>query len=148
VFLIKKNYEGNFMKTILIDLNIILDYLDKREGHEKALEIIIQICLKKVRGYVCAHEITTLSYFLEKESKDRNKNVKIISGILKMFEIIEINKTLLEKALFSNIDDYEDAVVAESAKEKEIDCIITKNIKDFKNSQIKVLMPEEYLAIK
>jgi translation initiation factor IF-2 len=75
--------------------------------------------------------------------------VKIISGILKMFEIIiEINRMLLEKALFSNIDDYEDAVVAESAKEKGVDCVITKNIKDFKNSQVKVLLPEEYLAIK
>jgi predicted nucleic acid-binding protein len=136
------------MKTILIDLNIILDYLDKRDGHEKALEIIIQCCLKKVKGYICAHEITTLSYFLEKESKDKNKNIKIISGILKIFEIIEINKTILEKALLLNINDYEDAVIVESASEKGINYIITKNIKDFKNSQIKVLLPEEYLAIK
>ena len=136
------------MKTILIDLNIILDYLNKREGHEKALEIIIQCCLKKIKGFICAHEITTLSYFLEKESRDKNKNIKTISGILKMFEIIEINKTILEKALLLNIDDYEDAVIVTSAGEKRINYIITKNIKDFKNSQIKVLLPEEYLAIK
>ena len=135
------------MKTILIDLNIILDYLNKREGHEKALEIIIQCCLKKIKGFICAHEITTLSYFLEKESKDKNKNIKIISGILEMFEIIEINKTILEKALLLNINDYEDAVIVTSASEKGIKYIITKNIKDFKNSQIKVLLPEEYLAI-
>ncbi|MDR0684163.1 MAG: PIN domain-containing protein [Spirochaetaceae bacterium] len=136
------------MKTILIDLNIILDYLNKREGHEKALEIIIQCCLKKVKGFICAHEITTLSYFLESESKDKNKNIKTISGILKMFEIIEINKTLLEKALLLNINDYEDAVIVASASEEGINYIITKNIKDFKNSQIKVLLPEEFLAIK
>ena len=136
------------MKTILIDLNIILDYLNKREGHEKALEIIIQCCLKKAKGFICAHEITTLSYFLEKESKDKNKNIKTISGILEMFEIIEINKAILEKALLLNINDYEDAVIVASASEKGINYIITKNIKDFKNSQIKVLLPEEYLAIK
>jgi predicted nucleic acid-binding protein len=109
MFPIKKNYRGGSMKTILIDLNIILDYLNKREGHEKALAIIIQICLNKVKGCVCAHEVTTLSYFLEKENKDRNANIKIITGILKMFEIIEINKTILERALLSNINDYEDA---------------------------------------
>jgi predicted nucleic acid-binding protein len=136
------------MKTILVDLNIIIDYLNKREGHEKALELIIQCCLKKTKGYVCAHEITTLAYFLQKENKNRNKNVKIISGILKMFEIIEINKALLEKALLSNINDYEDAVVVESAKARNIDYIITKNTKDFKNSQITPLLPGEYLAIK
>ena len=136
------------MKTILIDLNIILDYLNKREGHEKALEIIIQCCLKKIKGFICAHEITTLSYFLEKESKDKNKTIKTISGILEMFEIIEINKTILEKALLLNINDYEDSVIVASASEKRINYIITKNIKDFKNSQIKALLPEEYLAIK
>ena len=136
------------MKTILIDLNIILDYLNKREGHEKALEIIIQCCLKKIKGFICAHEITTLSYFLEKESKDKNKTIKTISGILEMFEIIEINKTILEKALLLNINDYEDAVIVASASAKRINYIITKNIKDFKNSQIKALLPEEYLAIK
>jgi predicted nucleic acid-binding protein len=136
------------MKTIVVDLNVILDYLNKREGHEKALEIIIQSCLKKVKGCVCAHEITTLSYFLEKENKDRNKNIKILTGILKMFEIIEINKTILERALLSNMSDYEDAVVVESAKKKGADYIITKNIKDFKGSQIRALTPEEYLVIK
>jgi predicted nucleic acid-binding protein len=136
------------MKTILIDLNIIIDYLDKRAGHEKALEIIAECCLRKVKGYVCAHEITTLSYFLDKNVKDKNKTIKIISGLLKIFEIIEINKTILEKSLFSDLLDYEDAVIEISAKEKNIDYIITRNIKDFKKSQIKTLLPEEYLATK
>jgi predicted nucleic acid-binding protein len=135
------------MKTILVDLNIIIDYLDKREGHEKALEIIIQCCLKKATGYVCAHEITTLSYFLDKNVKDKNKNIKIISGLLKIFEVIEINKAILEKSLFSDLSDYEDAVIEISAKEKNIDCIITRNIKDFKKSRVKALLPEAYLAM-
>jgi predicted nucleic acid-binding protein len=67
--------------------------------------------------------------------------------LLKIFDIIEINKVILEKALFSNLTDYEDAVVEISAKEKNVDYIITRNIKDFKNSQIKILLPEEYLAM-
>jgi predicted nucleic acid-binding protein len=46
------------------------------------------------------------------------------------------------------LSDYEDAVIEISAKEKNIDYIITRNIKDFKKSQIKYLLPEEYLAIK
>jgi predicted nucleic acid-binding protein len=136
------------MKTILIDLNVILDYLNKRDGHEKALEIVIQCCLKKVKGYVCAHEITTLAYFLEKENRNNNKNRKIITKILKMFEIVETNRILLEKALASNMDDYEDAFIVESAKEKNIDYIITRNIKDFKHSPIKALLPEEYVIIR
>jgi predicted nucleic acid-binding protein len=134
------------MKSILVDLNVILDYLDKRPGHEKALEIVIQSCLKKVTGFVCAHEITTLSYYLEKNARDRNKNIKILSGIMKMFTIIEVNEKILNAALHSGLTDYEDAVIEVSAMEKAVDYIITRNIKDFKNSTIKALLPEEYLA--
>ena len=134
------------MKTILVDLNIILDYLEDRGGSDKAGELFAKCLRKEVKGYVCAHEITTLSYYLGKTNKDRAKNIKIISRILDLFDVIEISKSLLEKALLSNITDFEDAVIVESAKEKKIGYIVTRNTKDFKNSSVPVMLPEEYLT--
>ena len=134
------------MKTILIDLNIILDYLEDRDGCEKAGELFAKCFQGEQKGYVCAHEITTLSYYLGKTRKDRSENMKIISRILQIFDVIEIGKTLLEKAVLSNITDFEDAVIVESAKAKKIDYIITRNIKDFRNSSVPAMLPEEYLA--
>ena len=134
------------MKTILIDLNIILDYLEDREGCENAGEIFSKCFLGKLKGYVCAHEITTLSYFLGKIRNSRTENIKIISGIMQIFEIIETNKAILETALLSNITDFEDAVIVESAKIRKVDYIITRNIKDFKSSPVPAMLPEEYLA--
>ena len=133
------------MKTILVDLNIILDYLEDREGSDKAGEILTKCFQREVRGYVCAHEITTLAYFLLKTRKDRTGNMKIISRILQIFDVIETDKAVLEKAVLSNIADFEDAVIVESAVMKKADCIITRNIKDFKNSPIPAMPPEEYL---
>ncbi|GHU61483.1 hypothetical protein FACS189445_3520 [Spirochaetia bacterium] len=46
------------MKNITIDLNIILDFLFKREGHEKAAELLKYCANNKAKGYLCAHEIT------------------------------------------------------------------------------------------
>ena len=134
------------MKTILVDLNIILDYLGDRNGSEKAGELFAKCFRKELKGYVCAHEITTLSYYLGKTSKNRTENMKIISRILQIFDVIEINKKILEEAVLSNITDFEDAVIVESAKVKKTGCIITRNTKDFKNSPIPVMLPEEYLA--
>ena len=134
------------MKTILVDLNIILDYLEDRDGSLKAGELLAKCFQKKLKGYVCAHEITTLSYYLEKTRKNRTENIKIISRIMQIFNIIEIGKTILEKALLSNITDFEDAVIVESAKARKIDCIITRNLKDFKNSVVPAMLPEEYLV--
>ena len=136
------------MKSILVDLNIILDYLEDRNGCERAGELFAKCFKEEIKAYVCAHEITTLSYYLGKIRKSRNENMKIIFRILQIFDILEINKKILEKALISNIADFEDAVITESAKAKKISYIITRNIKDFKNSSVTAMLPEEYLARK
>ena len=134
------------MKTILVDLNIILDYLEDRDGCEKAAELFAKCFLGELKGYVCAHEITTLSYFLGKNRKNRAGNKKIISRIMQIFDVLEIGKSILEKAILSNITDFEDAVIVESAKIKRVDYIITRNIRDFKNSPIPAMLHEEYLT--
>jgi predicted nucleic acid-binding protein len=135
------------MKKILIDLNIVLDFLNKREGHEKAAQVINLSAAKKIKGYICAHEITTLSYFLSKDKKDKKKRITILNGIMNILEVINIDEGILKQALTSEIDDYEDAVIEMSAKEKSIDYIITRNLKDFKKSSVSVLPPGEFLNI-
>jgi predicted nucleic acid-binding protein len=133
------------MKTILIDLNILLDYLFNRTGHETAAKIINMCARKDVKGFVCAHEITTLSYFLNKSVKDRNKVVTTISKIMKMFQIIEINAKILNAALYTELTDYEDAVIEVSSKDRNVDYIITRNIKDFTKDI--AITPDDYLAL-
>jgi len=135
------------MKNIVIDINIFLDFLFKRQGHENVVEIF-KLCMKEnIKGFMCAHEITTLCYFLDKAAKDKSKTKKVISRLMKRFTVIEINEELLNKALNSEIDDFEDAVIEVSAVEKNAEYIITRNIKDFKKSIIPARTPEELLSI-
>jgi predicted nucleic acid-binding protein len=124
-----------------------MDFLFKREGHENATKILKYCTNNKIKGFICAHEITTLSYFLAKAIKEKNKIVKVISGIMKRFNIIEVNENILNKALYSELNDFEDAVIEMSSKEKMIEYIITRNIKDFRKSQVKTVTPEEFLII-
>jgi len=130
------------MKTILIDLNVLLDWLGKREGYEDALAIMVLCTEKIVKAYVCAHEITTLSYFLEKNKKKKEELIAIISLVMKLCEIVPTDRQILERALAGMPDDFEDAVVAESAGIVGVNCIVTKNVKDFKNSLVQVLTPK------
>jgi len=132
------------VKNIVIDINILMDFLFKRTGHEKVLEIFINCTTGIINGFVCAHEITTLYYFLNKSIKDK---IRIsLSGIMNQFKIIEINEIILDKSLYSEIDDYEDAVIEVSASMNNIDYIITRNIKDFKKSKVKAITPDELIA--
>jgi len=56
------------MKSIVIDINILMDFLFRRDGHEKVAEVFRHCAENRLKGYVCAHEITTLSYFLNKST--------------------------------------------------------------------------------
>ena len=132
------------MKKVLIDLNIILDFLNKRNFHEEAANIINMCVEKKLFGFIAAHEITTLSYFLLKEKKDKNKATDIISALLDMFNIIPIDEKILREALFSPVKDYEDAVIEVSAVKNSIDYIISRNLGDFKSARVQVFTPEQF----
>jgi predicted nucleic acid-binding protein len=135
------------MKKIVIDVNIFMDFLFKREGHEKVAEIFKQCINGNMTGFSCAHEITTLSYFLNKSNKEKIKIKKTISGIMKRFKVIAIDEKILTEALHSDIDDFEDAVIEISSKENGAEYILTRNTKDFRKSIVKPITPEELLVI-
>jgi len=63
------------------------------------------------------------------------------------FQVIEVNAMILGKSLDSEITDYEDAVIEVSAYEDNMDCIVTRDIGDFRKSRVNALTPEELLAL-
>ena len=132
------------MEKVLIDLNIILDFLNKRNFHQEAAQLINMCVESKISGYICAHEVTTLSYFLLKEQKDKNKVINVISTLLDIFHIIPIDETILKDSLLSPITDYEDAVIEVSAIKCNLDYILSRNISDFKLARIPTYTPEQF----
>ena len=135
------------MKKIVIDINIFMDFLFKREGHEQVAEIFKECTKGTLKGFSCAHEITTLNYFLSKFNRGKIKTRKTLSGIMKRFKVIAVNEKILTEALSSEINDFEDAVIEISSKENDAEYILTKNTKDFKKSIVRPITPEKLLAI-
>ncbi len=135
------------MKKVLIDLNIILDMLGKRVDHEAAAAVFDSCVKRKIKGYVSSHEITTLSYFLEKEKYNKFKKKKIISLLLDNLSILTAHEKILRNALDSEIEDYEDAVIDELSKNEELDFIITRDLKDFKKSKNTIYNAVEALEV-
>ena len=133
------------MKKVLIDINVIMDVAVKREGFRSSQKVI-NYCIKKMlEGYVCSHEITTLSYLLQRKY-NRKKASEFIEKILDMFLVLPATGKILKSALNSPINDYEDAVIEVTGLKNDIDYIITRNINDFHDSRIVSLSPEEFLT--
>ena len=70
----------------------------------------------------------------------------IIGRILDIFSIISVTEAILRDALNSRIKDYEDAVIESSCVKNEIKYIVSRDLKDFKNSRIKAISPQEYIT--
>ncbi len=131
----------------LIDTNIILDVLLERISFFKpAVEIFCLAEDSKIEAFICATTVTTIDYLLTK-SLPLKKARTALGYIISMFEIAPVTRAVIERALNSRFNDFEDAILEESGKIAGVDCIITRNVKDFKHASIKVFEPIEFLAL-
>ena len=131
---------------ILLDTNVVLDLLMQRElFYEDALEIFSSIELGKIDGYLCATTITTI-YYLVSKSCTKKKTDEIIENLLQLFKVAGVVKEVLLLSLKNNGVDFEDSVIYTSAKIAQVDLIISRDKKGFKNSKVAVKTPKEFLV--
>lgn len=132
---------------ILFDTNVVLDLLLSREPfYNAATYLLSKVEENKIEGYLCPTTVTTISYLVGK-CKSKSETNLIITHLLNIFQTSPINKSVLETALNCKITDYEDAVIHESANQLSLDGIVTRDLKDFKYSSIKIYDPEELIGI-
>ena len=132
---------------LLIDTNIVLDVLCNRKGFVENSSKVFKLCeTKKLEGYLSAISIPNIAYILRKElSIEKLKTIIVKLNII--FSIIELKYNDLILATDLDFKDYEDALQSVCAKRINADYIVTRNTKDFKNSPIKAITPEELLKI-
>lgn len=134
------------MKTVLCDINFILDIFLKREPfYYSAARLFKKIENKELKGYLCALSFPTLFYLLSKELS-RGKAIKTLEKIRIVFNIAAVDERVIDLALTADFKDFEDAVQYYSAVLEKVDCIITRNKSDYVDDKIPVLTPEEFLA--
>lgn len=134
------------MKTILVDTDVILDVLAKREPFfASAARLWAEIEGGHARAYLAAHTVTTIFYLVAKvRGKEFAKGC--ISDLLSIFRIAPVKESTLRLALESKINDFEDAVQFAAAKEVAAEFIITRNVGDYRKSTIPATTPELFLA--
>ncbi len=132
---------------IMLDTNVILDVLLDREPFaDDAAYILSLVERSDITGFVCATTITTIYYLLSKALGAGGAD-QHIKSLLALFTIAPVNRIVLEGALSSKFDDFEDAVIHESAFHAGAKYIVTRNTRDFRKARLPVLSPGEFLAI-
>jgi len=131
--------------NVFLDTNVLIDLIDKREPFYNDIAIIASLAEnKKVKLASSSLSFVKAVYVIS-----RNIEEKIVLEALKKFRIIcevsNIDEIVIDKSLISNFNDFEDAVQYFSAVHHQSEVILTRSKKDFKNSEIPVMTPAEFL---
>lgn len=132
---------------ILIDTNIVLDVLCNRTEFVNDSMTVFKLCeTKRIKGYISTLSIANLVYIMRKEL-NMDKISQLIEKLSLIFEIVDLKSDDLKKATKLKFKDYEDAVQSIQAKRIKATYIITRNIKDFKNSTVPAINTKELISI-
>lgn len=132
---------------VLIDTNVILDMLEKREPFYKSSNDVLSLCAsQKIKGCIALHSISNIFYILRKNYSIENRR-RLLLGILKFLQVANASHENVRHALERNdFPDFEDCLQDECAAQNHADYIITRNTDDFSNSNIPAITPSDFLA--
>ena len=136
------------MKKLFLDTNIIVDLIADRKPFSKyAIQIFQKAELKEIELFTSSHSIATTHYLLKKYLAEKELR-DVLYNLLDYINVIAVDVDILKKGLRSNHKDFEDSIqiLCASSIEK-IDCIVTRNTKDYKASEIPAFNPDEILSI-
>ena len=124
---------------VLVDTNVILDALLEREPFVADARALLEaIRLERVTGYVTATTLTDIFYIVRRGTRS-NKQARAASRTLALMEICEVNRSRLEAAIASNLQDFEDAVQLACAMADQLEAIVTRNAQDFASATMPIL---------
>ena len=134
------------MKNIFLDTNVLMDILANRQPFYKSSSEIYKLGLsKKIMLYTSSNTISTLHYLLKKLTTEENIR-NSLDEVTNIVSIIPVDINILKKSLKSNHKDFEDAIQIVSAQSIDtMDCIVTRDLKDYKFAELNVMTPDEFL---
>ena len=130
---------------VLIDTNVILDLLCNREGFAEDAARLFKLCeTKQIEGYVSALSIPNIVYIMRKELDGERINA-IIQTLSSILTIADLKGGDMLKAAALPMNDFEDALQSVCAARIRASYIVTRNLKDFANSKVSPIKPDELL---
>lgn len=133
------------MKNVFLDTNILIDLIADRKPFSKyAIQIFHLSENKTIKLFASSHSIATTYYILSKHIDDSSLR-KIIDGLLNYVTIVSVDNDIIKKSLHSKHKDFEDAIQILCAHSvNDVHCIITRNVRDFKHSDLLVVSPDDF----
>jgi predicted nucleic acid-binding protein len=131
----------------MLDTNIVLNVLLDQPGFASGSAAVLALAEEDgFEGFLCATTMTTL-YYLVRKHRGQTMARRMLRDLASRFTVAPVDGIVIDSAIKSPLTDFEDAVLLESARSVGVERIITRNLKDFKASDIAAMEPEPLLAL-
>lgn len=133
---------------ILVDTNVFLEYLFKREDYQTARNFFVQAVVNRHQVLVTSMSIRDIGYVAQKELHDWRKARDIQNKVYQVCsKVIGVSADAAIESLFTDWKDYEDSLQNECATENGCLAIVTYNKKDYENSALLICTPGEMIEL-
>ncbi len=131
---------------VLIDTCVVMDFLQKREPFAEAAKNIFRAAaLDQFLGYITAKAATDIYYLTHRFTHSDKESRHKLNQLLSLVGLLDTSAEDIFHAISSDVTDFEDAVMIETARRTQVDCIVTRNTKDYAKSQISVYTPDDFM---
>ena len=131
---------------LFLDANVVLDLILKRHPFFDNIAEIVTIAENK-KFTLCLSSVTFVNVnYIACKFTDKKNVLESLKKLRIVFDVLPVSEVEIDKALFSNFNDFEDAVQHYCALKYNCNYIITRDLTDFKNSEIPVMTAAEFLA--
>lgn len=133
---------------ILVDTNICLDILQKRNGfYDSSKDALFLASEKNCKICITTVTVMDIMYITRKHFADNSVQRNIVRDFISAFKLLKISKKNIAYGFAGLMKDFEDAVQASCAKSHFIDIVLTRNVKDFSNSPVRAMSPEDFIKL-
>jgi len=133
--------------SVLFDLNVILDVLQRREPfYDMSARALAAAETGLVESWVAAHSLTTLFYLLARYQSTVQARVALMD-LLTFLSVAPLDQAVIEQALNLPYPDFEDAVQMMAAVRSGVQYLVTRNVRDYRAGPLPALQPAELLAL-
>ena len=133
---------------LMIDTNIFLDVLTRREPFYADSRALLELCeSKKVLGFVSASSVTDIFYLVHRYLHSTEMAYKALGSVLDIAKVLSVTNDDVLNAYLIRASDFEDCLLATCAKSGDCDAIVTRNKGAFLSFGVTLLSPKEVLEL-
>jgi len=132
--------------VVLIDTNVLLDYLETREPYfEDSYHVLLLCAEEKAEGYMAFHSVPNIFYIMRR-THDRESRRELFNEICNILTVAGASHEKIVDAINrEDFPDLEDCLQVQCAREIQADYIVTRNVNDFAHSEIEAVTPKEFI---